>query len=314
MSAKVAGNVWGEIVHHEPEGILELRWLPTEMTDGAFKATLALFALEAERVGPSFLLIDATQFRHRFGPGVMQWRDDCIIPRYGAAGARKFAFHVPADFPNTMEAGGKEVVEGPAIFPTAWFSDRQHALAGFRTAERPVASRVRENAMSPMSAAALASVLSFAVFAIMAGWYVAPWLATRQRAEALVPLLWVHAFRHIALQIFSAQRFGFAVSDGARDQIAAGDVTGMVLAVISIVALHYRARVAPLLVWVFVAETVFDLVNATIAGVREQLFATASGVTWLILTFYVPLLWVSLALIVWQLYVRRRGPLSLARA
>ncbi len=88
----------------------------------------------------------------------------------------------------------------------------------------------------------------------------------------------------------------------------------MVLAVISIVALHYRARVAPLLVWVFVAETVFDLVNATIAGVREQLFATASGVTWLILTFYVPLLWVSLALIVWQLYVRRRGPLSLARA
>jgi len=165
-----------------------------------------------------------------------------------------------------------------------------------------------------MSAAALASVLSFAVFAVMAGWYVAPWLATRQRAEALVPLLWVHAFRHIALQIFSAQRFGFAVSDGARDQIAAGDVTGMVLAVISIVALHYRARVAPLLVWVFVAETVFDLVNATIAGVREQLFATASGVTWLILTFYVPLLWVSLALIVWQLYVRRRGPLSLARA
>ncbi len=168
--------------------------------------------------------------------------------------------------------------------------------------------------MSPMSAAALASVLSFAVFAIMAGWYAAPWLATRQRAEALVPLLWVHAFRHVALQIFSAQRFGFAVSDGARDQIAAGDVTGMVLAVISIVALHYRARIAPLLVWVFVAETVFDLVNATIAGVREQLFATASGVTWLILTFYVPLLWVSLALIVWQLYVRRRGPLSLARA
>jgi hypothetical protein len=27
---------------------------------------------------------------------VMQWRDDCIIPRHGAAGARKFAFHVSA--------------------------------------------------------------------------------------------------------------------------------------------------------------------------------------------------------------------------
>jgi hypothetical protein len=168
--------------------------------------------------------------------------------------------------------------------------------------------------MTLMSAAALASLLNFAILALIAVWYVAPWLATQQRAEALIPLLWIHAFRHIALQIFSAQKFGFAVSDTARDQIAVGDVTGVILALIAILALHYRARIAPVLVWVFVAETVFDLVNATIAGVREQLFATASGVTWLILTFYVPLLWVSLGLIVWQLRARRQEPLALAHA
>ena len=132
MSSKLAGNVWGEILHHESDGILELRWLPGKMTDGAFKATLALYVWEAEKVRPSFLLIDATQFRHQFGPNVMQWRDDCIIPRYGAAGAKKFAFHVPAGFPGTVEDGGKEVFEGPAVFPTAWFSQRDHALDWFR--------------------------------------------------------------------------------------------------------------------------------------------------------------------------------------
>jgi hypothetical protein len=168
--------------------------------------------------------------------------------------------------------------------------------------------------MSLMLAAALASVLSFVVFAIMAVLCVAPWLATRQRAEALIPLLWVHAFRHVALQIYSAQQFGFAVSDGARDQIAGGDVTCVVLAVISIVAMHYRVRVAPVLVWGLVAATIVDLVNATIAGIREQLFATAAGLTWLILTFYVPLLWVSIGLIVWQLYSRRQEPFALAHA
>jgi hypothetical protein len=168
--------------------------------------------------------------------------------------------------------------------------------------------------MSLMSAAALASVLSFVMFAIMAVVCVAPWLSTRPRAEALIPLLWVHAFRHIALQIFSAQKFGFAVSDATRDQIAAGDVIGMILAVISIVGLHYRARLAPVLVWVFVVETIVDLVGSTLAGAREQLFATASGVTWLILTFYVPLLWISLGLTVWQLYSRRREPLAVACA
>jgi hypothetical protein len=164
--------------------------------------------------------------------------------------------------------------------------------------------------MSLMSAAALASLISFALFALIAVWYVAPWLGSQQRAEALAPLLWVHAFRYVALQIFSAQQFGFAVSSGVRDEIAAGDVIGAILAVIAIVALRYRARMAPFLVWVFVAETVIDLANSTIAGIREQLFSTASGVTWLILTFYVPLLWISLGLIVWQLFSRRGEPAS----
>jgi hypothetical protein len=132
MSKTVAGNAWGEIIHHEGDGILELRWLPAKMTDGAFKATLALLALEAERVRPPFLLIDATQFRHQFGPGVMEWRDHCIIPRYGSAGTKKFAFHVPDGFPQTMEAGGKESLEDPAIFPTAWFSQRRNALDWFK--------------------------------------------------------------------------------------------------------------------------------------------------------------------------------------
>ena len=68
MSSRVAGNAWGEILHHETDAVLELRWLASKMTDGAFKATLALFAWEAERLRPSFLLIDATQFRHQFGP------------------------------------------------------------------------------------------------------------------------------------------------------------------------------------------------------------------------------------------------------
>jgi PhnB protein len=132
--AELVRNDWGVIVHHEADGILELRWLPGAMTDGAFKATLALFASEAEKVRPAFLLIDATKFRHEFGPGVMQWRDDAILPRYGAAGVKKFAFHVPKRFPGTIESGGKQKVEGPAVFPTAWFSDRQHALDWFKKA------------------------------------------------------------------------------------------------------------------------------------------------------------------------------------
>lgn len=134
LPTELARNLWGVVLHHKEDRILELRWLPStaSMSDGAFKATLALFASEAERVRPSFLLIDALQFRHEFGEGVMHWRDDHIIPRYGAAGVLKFAFHVPEGFPNTMEFGGRETTDDPAIFPTAWFSARKNALEWLR--------------------------------------------------------------------------------------------------------------------------------------------------------------------------------------
>jgi len=87
-----------------------------------------IMALEAERLRPSAILIDATQFQYRPGPSVIEWRNSCIIPRYGSAGVRKFALLAPAGFPDTIEEGGKEVIDGPAIFPTAWFSGRSRAI------------------------------------------------------------------------------------------------------------------------------------------------------------------------------------------
>jgi hypothetical protein len=53
------------------------------------------------------------------------WRDANIIPRYNAAGVRRFAFL----FPDGMPAiGAPPAAEGPATFPTAYFARRQEAL------------------------------------------------------------------------------------------------------------------------------------------------------------------------------------------
>jgi hypothetical protein len=131
MATELARNEWCVILKHEGLGLLELKWLPStaDMTDGGFMATLCLFAWEAEKAGPRRLFIDAREFRHRFGNGVMEWRNAHVIPRYGAAGVRKFAFHMPAGFPKA----GAEEIEGPAVFPTKWFLDRQAALDWLKT-------------------------------------------------------------------------------------------------------------------------------------------------------------------------------------
>src|SRR5258708_3550966 len=74
-SAEVVQNEWSVIVDHKD--LIELRWLQSTstMTDGGFKATLCLFAWEAEKARPELLFIDATEFRRTFGRRVLEWRD-----------------------------------------------------------------------------------------------------------------------------------------------------------------------------------------------------------------------------------------------
>jgi len=59
--------------------------------------------------------------------------------------------------------------------------------------------------MSLTTAGILVMTLSI-VACIAAATWLAPWLSLRTRADALIPLLWVHAFRHVALQIQKGPR------------------------------------------------------------------------------------------------------------
>lgn len=128
MAEELVRNEWA-IIFRDAD-VIELRWLPStlQMTDGGFMATLCLLAWQAEMLRPQGLLIDAREFRHRFAESVMAWRDTHVVPRYGAAGVRKFGFVMPAGFPDLRREG----VDGPAIFPTKWLATREEALAWLR--------------------------------------------------------------------------------------------------------------------------------------------------------------------------------------
>jgi hypothetical protein len=150
-----------------------------------------------------------------------------------------------------------------------------------------------------------AQFVSLFVYAAITRWYVAPWLQRRSRADALIALLWVHVFRYVALQVFSAQRDGFPISDGAAMDIVVGDVVGAVAAFIAIVLLRNRVRAGVALTWLVAAETAYDTVANIRDGIHEHLMGAAGSVTWLVLVYFVPMVVVSLGLIVWQLYSRR---------
>ncbi|HYW26449.1 MAG TPA: hypothetical protein VE953_19915 [Terriglobales bacterium] len=160
--------------------------------------------------------------------------------------------------------------------------------------------------MSLTGAGLIAMAFSFLTYILLAAWYVAPWMRRQTLAVALSVPLWVQVLRYVALQIFSAQHFGFRISDALANEIAWGDVAGAILALAALWLLRARSRVAVVVVWVFVVETALDLLNATVGGIREKAFESASATTWLILSFYTPLLWVTVALVVWRLVTQTR--------
>lgn len=156
-----------------------------------------------------------------------------------------------------------------------------------------------------MPAQAGAQLFSLIALAAIARWYVVPWLNRQTRATALIALLWVHVGRYVALQVPSAQGTGFPISNAGAVEIVVGDVAGALLAFAAIALLRNRVRFGITLAQILAAETVYDTFANIRGGVREHLMGAANGVTWMILSFFVPMVVVSSALLIGQLFSRR---------
>lgn len=166
--------------------------------------------------------------------------------------------------------------------------------------------------MNLVQYANLVQFASMIIYGLIAIWYVVPWLKKLGRAEALIALSWFHIFRYISPYIFLAQRDGYPISNVAAAQIMIGDLAGAAIALVAIILLRRRLRLGLVLSWLLVVETIVDFA----VGARQRIIeprAGPTGVWWLILTFFAPMILVSLPLMVWQLYARRSEPLVAAK-
>ena len=157
----------------------------------------------------------------------------------------------------------------------------------------------------------IAMLVSFVIAITIGLWYLAPAARGRPVGSALTMLLWFQAFRHIALQIFSAAELsGLDATENAQRTIVYGDLATAVLAVAAMWAIRQRLAAGRLLAWLVAVVGIADLVSATAVGVDQQLTDTATDFSWFVLAFYTPILWVTGVMLLWQLYTRRSEPLD----
>src|SRR5258707_14060377 len=134
--------------------------------------------------------------------------------------------------------------------------------------------------MDPIVLFGIQFTLSLVAYALIAFWYVAPRLSRLPREVALAPLLWVHTFRIVGGTILAPGAVDAGVPMDFRGMSGYGDLATAFLALVALIALRARVRVAIALVWLCVIVGMLDTVNAIIQSVRDSVFTYPLDVNW----------------------------------
>ena len=146
-------------------------------------------------------------------------------------------------------------------------------------------------------------LMSFIVYILLARWYVAPRLAALPLYAALMPLVFLHAFRHIGLVFLQPTVVGPDLQPGFAQPAAWGDLLAALLALLALFALRGRWGGALGLVWLFNVVGTLDLLYAVFRGVTLQVQLQAA--------YYIPILAVPALLVthamIFGMLLRRRA-------
>jgi hypothetical protein len=151
--------------------------------------------------------------------------------------------------------------------------------------------------MQPRAVFGVSVVLSLVVWGIIGARDIWPALRRRPRAEALRPLLLLHAFRFVGLAFLVPGVVSPELPDGFARPAAYGDLATSILALLAIAVLG--SRLGTILVWVFNIVGTVDLLNAFYQGNRLGVGITPGlqGAAYFIPTVLVPLLLVTHVLV-----------------
>lgn len=135
-------------------------------------------------------------------------------------------------------------------------------------------------------------LLSTVVFWIAATIYVLPNIRRWGRERVLIPILLLHAFRHLGLMFLAPGAIYSGLPAAFARPAAFGDLVAALLALAALAAVRRSHPSARLMVWIFNVEGTLDLLLAiTLAAVNHA--APYMGPAYWIPAFWVPALLIT---------------------
>lgn len=151
--------------------------------------------------------------------------------------------------------------------------------------------------MPPRAAFGISVLLGFVVWGVVARSYVWPVLRTRARADAVRPILVLHAFRFVGLAFIVPGVVSPELPAAFARPAAYGDLLTAILALLALATV--RSRLGIVLVWVFNIVGSVDLLYALYRGDRTGVGDAPGlqGAAYFISTVLVPLLLITHGLV-----------------
>jgi hypothetical protein len=150
--------------------------------------------------------------------------------------------------------------------------------------------------MPPQAAFGINIVFGLIVWGIVAARYIWPELRRQPRADALRMLLTLHSFRFVGLAFIVPGVVSPELPAAFARPAAYGDLIAALLALLSLAGL--KSRFGTVSVWVFSVWGTADLLNAFYLGGHLGFPPGRFGAAYFLVTFIVPLLLITHALIV----------------
>jgi hypothetical protein len=147
--------------------------------------------------------------------------------------------------------------------------------------------------------------IGFVSWAVIANFWLIPWLKDNPFHKGLALLTIPHAFRYIGLSFLIAGVTTSPLDPRFAAPAAYGDLTVAVLALVAVVALLVKSSYAVSLVWFFNILGFIDFLVAVTQGLRYSQ-PTEMGAAYFIPILAVPPLFVSHLLIFWMLIAKSR--------
>jgi|SRR5215471_16768700 len=132
---------------------------------------------------------------------------------------------------------------------------------------------------------------SLIAWGMVAARYIWPELRTRQRTEALQPLLILHSFRFVGLAFLVPGVVSPDLPSAFAHSAAYGDIIAAILALVALILLSSSS--GGVIAWVFNIWGTADLFNAFYQANHAGLMAGQLGATYFIPTVIVPLLLIT---------------------